>query len=118
GLTLGELARWFVRALRLDVKCDVIAMEGWQPAAGPGFGWPPGERAWVNPSPNASAPGMARCYPGTVMLEGTTLSEGRGTTHPLEVVGAPDIDPRALVKAMQGLAPQWMRGCRLRPCWF
>jgi uncharacterized protein YbbC (DUF1343 family) len=61
---------------------------------------------------------MARCYAGTVLLEGTTLSEGRGTTHPLELVGAPDIEPRALLKAMHGLAPQWMRGCRLRPCWF
>jgi uncharacterized protein YbbC (DUF1343 family) len=118
GLTLGELARWFVRALRLDVECEVIAMEGWQPAAAPGYGWPLGERAWVNPSPNASSLGMARCYAGTVMLEGTTLSEGRGTTRPLELVGAPDIEARALLKAMHGLAPQWMRGCRLRPCWF
>jgi uncharacterized protein YbbC (DUF1343 family) len=118
GLTLGELARWFVRALRLDVECEVIAMEGWQPASAPGHGWPLGERAWVNPSPNASSLGMARCYAGTVMLEGTTLSEGRGTTRPLELVGAPDIEPRALLTTMQGLAPQWMRGCRLRPCWF
>ena len=118
GLTLGELARWFVRVLRLDVECEVIAMEGWQPATAPGYGWPVGERAWVNPSPNASSLGMARCYAGTVMLEGTTLSEGRGTTRPLELFGAPDVDARALLRAMQGLAPQWMRGCRLRPCWF
>src|SRR5262245_40666579 len=61
GLTLGELARWFVRALRLDVECEVIAMEGWLPASAPGHGWPLGERAWVNPSPNASSLGMARC---------------------------------------------------------
>jgi uncharacterized protein YbbC (DUF1343 family) len=93
-------------------------MEGWQPASAPGYGWPLGERAWVNPSPNAASLGMARCYAGTVMLEGTTLSEGRGTTRPLEILGAPDIDARALLKAMHGLAPQWMRGCRLRPCWF
>jgi uncharacterized protein YbbC (DUF1343 family) len=118
GLTLGELARWFVRSLRLDVDCEVIPMEGWRPSAAPGFGWPLGERAWVNPSPNAANLWMARCYAGTVMLEGTTLSEGRGTTRPLELLGAPDLDPRALSSAMAALAPQWMRGCRLRPCWF
>ena len=118
GLTLGELARWFVRVLRLDVECRVIEMEGWQPSAAPGHGWPLGERPWVNPSPNASSLSMARCYPGTVMLEGTTLSEGRGTTRPLELVGAPDIDTRALLKAMREYAPQWLGGCRLRPCWF
>jgi uncharacterized protein YbbC (DUF1343 family) len=118
GLTLGELARWFVRTLKLDVECEVIAMEGWRPAQAPGYGWPAGERAWVNPSPNAASLGMARCYAGTVMLEGTTLSEGRGTTRPLELLGAPDVDPRALLAAMQRIAPQWMLGCRLRPCWF
>ena len=118
GLTLGELASWFVRTLRLDVDCQVVTLEGWDPAKGPGFGWPLGERAWVNPSPNAPNPWMARCYPGTVLLEGTTLSEGRGTTRALELFGAPDLDPRALLAAMGTLAPQWMRGCRLRPCWF
>ncbi len=118
GLTLGELAKWFVRTLRLDVECEVVTMEGWNPAAAPGYGWPLGERAWVNSSPNASSPWMARCYAGTVMLEGTTLSEGRGTTRPLELLGAPDVEPRALLSAMDSLAPQWMRGCRLRPCWF
>ena len=61
---------------------------------------------------------MARCYPGTVMLEGTTLSEGRGTTRPLELFGAPDLDPAALLEVMHSLAPDWLRGCRLRPCWF
>ena len=61
---------------------------------------------------------MARCYAGTVMLEGTTLSEGRGTTRPLELFGAPDIDARALLAEMQTLAPQWLHGCRLRACWF
>ena len=69
-------------------------MEGWEPDAAPGFGWPLGERAWVNPSPNAAEPVDGARYPGTVMLEGTTLSEGRGTTRPLELFGAPDIDAR------------------------
>lgn len=118
GLTLGELARWFVATLRLDVDCQVIPMEGWEPGAAPGFGWPIGRRTWVNPSPNAPNLWMARCYPGSVMLEGATLSEGRGTTRPLEVLGAPDLDVRALVAQMRTLAPAWMRGCRVRPCWF
>jgi uncharacterized protein YbbC (DUF1343 family) len=118
GLTLGEMARWLVRALRLDVECEVVAMDGWTPAGAPGFGWPLGERAWVNPSPNAPGLSMARCYAGTVLLEGTLLSEGRGTTRPLELLGAPDLDPSALLAAMHALAPAWLAGCRLRPCWF
>lgn len=118
GLTLGELAKWFVRTLRLNVECEVIALEGWNPAAAPGYGWPLGDRTWVNPSPNASNLSMARCYAGTVMLEGTTLSEGRGTTRPLELFGAPDLDPRALLAKMKSLAPEWLGGCRLRDCWF
>ena len=61
---------------------------------------------------------MARAFPGTVMLEGTTLSEGRGTTRPLELFGAPDIDARSLFETMRELAPAWLRGCRLRECWF
>ena len=118
GLTLGELAKWFVKTLRLDVELDVVTMDGWKPASAPGFGWPLGERAWVNPSPNASSLWMARCYPGTVMLEGTTLSEGRGTTRPLELFGAPDLEPRALLAKMHALAPAWLSGCRLRECSF
>jgi uncharacterized protein YbbC (DUF1343 family) len=61
---------------------------------------------------------MARCYAGTVMLEGTTLSEGRGTTRPLELFGAPDLDSTLWLAEMQRLAPHWLRGCRLRACWF
>jgi uncharacterized protein YbbC (DUF1343 family) len=118
GLTLGELAEWFVKTLRLDVECRVVTMDGWRPAEGPGYGWPVDQRSWVNPSPNAPNLSMARCYGGTVMLEGTHLSEGRGTTRPLEVFGAPDIEPRALHSTMQSLAPGWMLGCRLRECWF
>jgi uncharacterized protein YbbC (DUF1343 family) len=118
GLTLGELARWFIAVLKLDVDCRVVTMMGWQPEAGPGHGWPLRERSWVNPSPNAPSLSMARAYAGTVMLEGTTLSEGRGTTRPLELFGAPGLDPRGLVAAMRALAPQWLSGCRLRECWF
>jgi len=118
GLTMGEMARWFVATLRLDVELHVIEMGGWHPEQGPGFGWPLGQRIWINPSPNAPNLWMARCYAGTVMLEGTTLSEGRGTTRPLELFGAPDLHASQLIARMQKLAPQWLKGCRLRPCWF
>lgn len=118
GLTLGELGRWFVESLRLDVDYHVVTMEGWDPANAPGYGWPLGERTWINPSPNAPNPWMARCYAGTVMLEGTTLSEGRGTTRPLELFGAPDLDANRIVAEMRALAPDWLQGCRLRVCWF
>ncbi len=117
GLTLGEMGHWFVRHFNLDVEYRVIAMAGWQPD-GPGLGWPT-DRVWINPSPNAANLNMARAYAGTVMLEGTTLSEGRGTTRPLEVLfGAPDVDARAVHAEMQRLAPQWLDGCRIRECWF
>jgi uncharacterized protein YbbC (DUF1343 family) len=118
GLTLGELGYWFAETLKLNVDYTVIAMQGWEPDAAPGFGWPLGARVWVNPSPNASNLWMARAYAGTVMLEGTTLSEGRGTTRPLELFGAPDIDARAVMKKMEALCPRWLEGCRLRECWF
>jgi uncharacterized protein YbbC (DUF1343 family) len=118
GLTLGELGSWFVKTLNLDVDYRIIEMEGWQPDGAPGFGWPLYERAWINPSPNAPNLGMARAYAGTVMVEGTTLSEGRGTTRPLELFGAPDIEARAVIAQMRALAPHWLEGCILRECWF
>jgi uncharacterized protein YbbC (DUF1343 family) len=111
GLTLGEAGRWFIRTLGLNVDYQVVELQG-------GFGWPLGKRIWVNPSPNAPNLWMARCYPGTVMLEGTTLSEGRGTTRPLEMFGAPDLEPESLLKKMHSLEPRWLRGCHLRACWF
>jgi uncharacterized protein YbbC (DUF1343 family) len=117
GLTLGELGLWFVDHFKLDVDYRVIEMQGYEPESAPGFGWP-ADRIWVNPSPNAANLNMARAYAGTVMLEGATLSEGRGTTRPLELFGAPDIDARAVIAEMQRLAPQWLAGCRLREIWF
>jgi uncharacterized protein YbbC (DUF1343 family) len=114
GLTMGELARWFVATLRLDIELQVITMEGWDPHAAPGYGWPVNERSWVNPSPNAATLAMARCYAGTVMIEGTTLSEGRGTTRPLELLGAPGIEAREWLARTRGLASQWLAGGTLR----
>lgn len=118
GLTLGELGHWFIKHFKIDVDYQVIAMEGYDPDAAPGYGWPLYERTWINPSPNAPNLWMARAYAGTVMLEGATLSEGRGTTRPLELFGAPDIDARTVIAEMRALAPQWLNGCRLRDCFF
>jgi len=117
GMTLGELGHWFVALKGLDVDYRVIEMEGWAPEAAPGFGWPE-DRIWINPSPNAPNVNMARAYAGTVMLEGTNLSEGRGTTRPLELFGAPDVDARAVIAEMRRLAPDWLQGCALRDIWF
>ncbi len=117
GLTLGEMGQWFIARFNLDVPYRVVAMEGWEPE-GSGFGWPD-SRIWINPSPNAANVNMARAYAGTVMLEGATLSEGRGTTRPLEVLfGAPDLDAKQVLAEMHRLAPQWLAGCALRECWF
>ena len=116
GLTLGELGHWFIDHYKLDVDYRVIEMQGYSPD-GPGFGWPT-DRIWINPSPNAANVNMARAYAGTVMLEGTTLSEGRGTTRPLELFGAPDIDARAVHAEMRRIAPHWLDGCTLREISF
>jgi uncharacterized protein YbbC (DUF1343 family) len=118
GLTLGEAALWFKQRLNLDCELEVIAMTGYRPDQGPGYGWPLGELSWVNPSPNAATLSMARCFPGTVLIEGTNLSEGRGTTRPLETLGGPGLDMADVLATMETIAPQWMKGCRLRPCWF
>ena len=117
GLTLGELGEWFIDHYNIDVDYRVIAMEGYEPDAAPGFGWP-ADRLWINPSPNAPNIHMARAYAGTVMLEGTNLSEGRGTTRPLEIFGAPNIDARAVIAEMRIFAPEWLHGCILREIWF
>lgn len=118
GLTMGEMGHWFIEHFGLDVDYRVIEMEGWQPDSAPGYGWPE-DRIWINPSPNAASLNMARAYAGTVMLEGTNLSEGRGTTRPLEVLfGAPEIDAAAVHKEMHRIAPQWLEGAALRECWF
>ena len=117
GLTLGELGQYFIDHYKIDVDYRVITMEDYYPDAAPGFGWP-ADRLWINTSPNAPSINMARAYAGTVMLEGTSLSEGRGTTRPLEIFGAPDINARAVIAEMHAFAPQWLAGCALREIWF
>ncbi|MEL7446925.1 MAG: DUF1343 domain-containing protein [Pseudomonadota bacterium] len=121
GLTLGEMGHFFIEHFSLDVEYRVVSMEGWAPDAKDGlwgYGWPT-SRIWINPSPNAANVNMARAYAGTVMLEGTTLSEGRGTTRPLEVLfGAPDVDAKGVLAEMHTLEPEWLHGCAVRECWF
>lgn len=99
GLTMGEMGAWYIHHKKIDVDYHVIEMKGYTPSQGPGFGWPVNDRAWVNPSPNAASLNMARAYGGSVMVEGATLSEGRGTTRALEVIGAPDLNANDLIAA-------------------
>jgi uncharacterized protein YbbC (DUF1343 family) len=123
GLTLAEAAEWFIKYRKLDIEYQTIAMTGYSPEKGPGFGWLP-KLPWVNPSPNAPNLNMARVYPGSVMVEGTNLSEGRGTTRPLEVIGLPEISPeewiKRTLKILERSSPKGHArlGCRLRPCYF
>jgi uncharacterized protein YbbC (DUF1343 family) len=117
GMTLGEIGHWFIDHYKIDVDYRVIEMAGYEPDAAPGYGWP-ADRIWINPSPNAPNINMSRAYAGTVMLEGATLSEGRGTTRPLEIFGAPDINARDVIAEMRAFAPQWLNGCTLREIWF
>ena len=117
GLTVGELALYFKDFYKLDIDLRVVKMKGYSPAKKPNYGWPE-NLTWINPSPNAPSLNMARVYPGSVFLEGTTLTEGRGTTRPLEVVGAPDIDMQLVLQRMKKMAPQWMKGVVVRECFF
>ena len=111
GMTLGELARLFNDEYGIGAELQVVPVRGWQRAdAEPGRALP-----WVPPSPNMPTPDTALAYPGTVLFEGTNLSEGRGTTRPFEIVGAPFVDAEALAARMNALA---LPGVRFRPVWF
>jgi uncharacterized protein YbbC (DUF1343 family) len=112
GLTVSELADWFADRIHCE-RPKTIPMTSYDPQQSPGFGWP--IQPWINPSPNAASVNMTRCFPGTVLLEGTTLSEGRGTTTPLEVMGAPDLAVESLIDAIPA---DLYRGVRLRNCFF
>ena len=100
--------------LDLDLDLEIEPLEGWcRDMDFSETGLP-----WVMPSPNMPSLDTARVYPGMCLLEATNLSEGRGTTRPLELFGAPDLEPRQLLAEMHRLAPHWLQGCRLRECWF
>jgi len=111
GLTVGELARLFTATRNIEVELDVVPMSGWRRAMDfPATGLP-----WVMPSPNMPTVETARVYPGGCLLEGTNLSEGRGTTRPFEILGAPFIDPDALCARLRS---EQLPGCILRPLYF
>jgi uncharacterized protein YbbC (DUF1343 family) len=118
GFTVGELALWLAPRHTPDLPLTIIKMLDYHPDLAPGYGWPLHQRPWVNPSPNASSLNMSRCFAGTVLLEGTELSEGRGTTVPLEVIGAPDFPAKAVLDYLQQHQPAWLVGVFLRPCYF
>jgi uncharacterized protein YbbC (DUF1343 family) len=111
GLTLGEAALWYKAKKNLNVKLTVIGMKNYKP------GWP-SEMSWVNPSPNMPRLSNARQYAGSVLIEGTNLSEGRGTTIPLEIVGMPGMQSEKIISMMHQMAPSWLHGCVLRACSF
>jgi uncharacterized protein YbbC (DUF1343 family) len=114
GLTLGEAALWYREHKGYSsLSLNVVAMKGYQPLEGPGFGWP-STLSWVNPSPNMARLTCARMYAGTVLIEGCNLSEGRGTTTPLEIFGAPGLDVPRVIAEMRAMAPDWLRSCVLR----
>jgi uncharacterized protein YbbC (DUF1343 family) len=111
GMTIGELARLFNERFDLGATLDVVRMSGWRRemyADGT-------ELPWVLPSPNIPTLDTAIVYPGTVLFEGTMLSEGRGTTRPFELVGAPWIDAERFARAMNDLR---LPGVRFRPAVF
>ncbi|HVJ65646.1 MAG TPA: DUF1343 domain-containing protein [Bdellovibrionota bacterium] len=116
GLTSGEMAKMYLAETGKRVNLTVVPMEGYD--VNHEGGWPLGELAWVNPSPNIATLAAARVYCGTVLFEGTTLSEGRGTTRPLELLGGPGFPATAVIEEMQKLAPNLCRPVSLRACFF
>jgi uncharacterized protein YbbC (DUF1343 family) len=111
GMTVGELARLFVAERKLSLELEVIACEGWRrELAFRETGLP-----WVFPSPNMPTPETALVYPGMCLLEGTNLSEGRGTTRPFELFGAPWLDGHRLAA---DLAAEKLPGLAFRPASF
>jgi uncharacterized protein YbbC (DUF1343 family) len=116
GLTLGEAGLWYIAYRGYKVNYRVVRMQDYEMKDST-HGWPSG-LSWVNPSPNMPRLSCVRQYAGTVLIEGTHLSEGRGTTVPLEVIGAPKLRSQEIISLMREWAPDWTRGCHLRPCFF
>jgi uncharacterized protein YbbC (DUF1343 family) len=111
GLTCGELANWLNAERGIGCDLEVIPCEGWRRW----MSWEDTGLPWVMPSPNLPAAHSCDVYPGMVLLEGTNLSEGRGTTRPFELFGAPFVDPHALAETVAGRLGS---GVTLRPCHF
>jgi len=111
GMTIGELARLFNDRFGINAKVEVVKMQNWSRGLyGDATGLP-----WVLPSPNIPTVDAAVVYPGTVLLEGTNVSEGRGTTKPFELVGAPWAEPQSISNALNGLG---LPGVQFRPALF
>src|SRR5437667_3725103 len=111
GMTAGELARYFNSVFKLNCDLHVVPMRGWRR----GMWWGDTGLPWVIPSPNMPTVYTATVYPGMCLMEGTNLSEGRGTTHPFELFGAPFIDAEALTCELNQLA---LPGAHFRAAWF
>lgn len=111
GLTCGEMARWLNAERGIGCDLTVIPCEGWRRD----MSWADTGLPWVIPSPNLPTPDSCVVYPGMVLLEGTNMSEGRGTTRPFELFGAPWLDPAALVAR---LSDACLPGVLFRPCHF
>ena len=113
GLTMGELAKMYVATEKLNLNLIVVPMKNYDPKKG----WPK-DRTWIAPSPNMTDIECARCYSGTVLLEGTQISEGRGTTTPLKVFGFPNMKTSEILSSMSQKYSHIFDGCTIRPCSF
>jgi len=111
GMTAGELACYFNKVFKLDCDLVVVPMKGWQRS----MWWDETGLPWVIPSPNMPTVGTATVYPGMCLIEGTNLSEGRGTTHPFELFGAPWLEPFQLAEKLNAIG---LPGIRFRPHYF
>ena len=111
GMTMGEIARLFNEVFGLGAELEVVKMEGWQR----GMYADETDLPWVMPSPNMPTLDTAIVYPGTVLFEGILISEGRGTTRPFEIVGAPWIEAESFARRMNGLG---LAGVYFRPAVF
>ena len=111
GMTCGEMARWLNGERGIGCDLSVIPCDSWHRT----MLWPDTGLPWVMPSPNLPTPDSCAVYPGMVLLEGTNLSEGRGTTRPFELFGAPWLDPAALTERLAGAR---LPGVHFRPCHF
>jgi uncharacterized protein YbbC (DUF1343 family) len=101
-MTIGEIAWFFMEEQDLDLELHVVKMQGWRREMDfAATGLP-----WIWPSPNMPTLDTARVYPGQIIWEGTNVSEGRGTTRPFEIFGAPFLDPDALRKEAERWIPQ------------
>jgi uncharacterized protein YbbC (DUF1343 family) len=112
GLTMGELALWNQRAHAIEVDLSIVPLEGWRRD----LLWTETSLSWIPPSPALRRMQAAYVYPGTCLLEGTNISEGRGTDWPFELAGAPFVDPVAVMRSLEG--SELVAGAEIRPASF